>query len=162
MARLLRQLHSMQIIISVLQRSFEQFIYVALLLSLFLFTYALLGMQLFGNIDKSEEPEKALTRINFANFHQALVGIYQVLTISNWNQVMYDTMYFTNQKVVAVIYYVSFIMIGNYIFLNLFLAVLIDAFTQEGDNHNNTEAIELAKQAEFTRVIKRMQNEVDI
>lgn len=76
MARLLRQLHSMQIIISVLQRSFEQFIYVALLLSLFLFTYALLGMQLFGNIDKSKEPEKALTRINFSNFHQSLVGIY--------------------------------------------------------------------------------------
>lgn len=74
---------------------------------------------------------------------------------------MYDTMYFTNQKVVSVIYYVSFIMIGNYIFLNLFLAVLIDAFTKEGENQNNTQEEELVKQAEFTWVIKKMQNEDD-
>jgi hypothetical protein len=52
---------------------------------------------------------------------------------------MYDTMYFTNQKVLAAIYYVSFIMIGNYIFLNLFLAILIDSFTVEGENQKNTK-----------------------
>jgi hypothetical protein len=51
---------------------------------------------------------------------------------------MYDTMYYTNQKIVAAIYYVSFIMIGNYIFLNLFLAVLIDSFTKEGENQNSS------------------------
>jgi hypothetical protein len=69
---------------------------------------------------------------------------------------MYDTMYFTNQKVVAAIYYVSFIMIGNYIFLNLFLAILIDSFTQEGENQNNTKEEELEKQKEFQKVIKNM------
>ena len=66
-----------------------------------------------------------------------------MLTISNWNQVMYDTMYFTNQKVVAAIYYISFIMIGNYIFLNLFLAILIDSFTLESENQNNTKEEEI-------------------
>jgi hypothetical protein len=69
---------------------------------------------------------------------------------------MYDTMYFTNQKVVAAIYYVSFIMIGNYIFLNLFLAILIDSFTQEGENQNNTKEEEMEKQKEFQKVIKNM------
>jgi hypothetical protein len=75
---------------------------------------------------------------------------------------MYDTMYFTNQKVVAAIYYVSFIMIGNYIFLNLFLAILIDSFTQEGENQNNTKEEELEKQKEFQKVIKNMQHEEDL
>jgi hypothetical protein len=75
---------------------------------------------------------------------------------------MYDTMYFTNQKVVAAIYYVSFIMIGNYIFLNLFLAILIDSFTQEGENQNNTKEEEMEKQKEFQKVIKNMQHEEDL
>ena len=35
-------------------------------------------------------------------------------------------------KAVAAVYYISFIVIGNYILLNLFLAVLIDSFLQEG------------------------------
>lgn len=47
-ARLLRSMQSMQIIISVLVRSMNSFIYLALLLMLFLFIYALLGMQVFG------------------------------------------------------------------------------------------------------------------
>lgn len=47
-ARLLRMLHSMQVIIGVIQRSFTSFIYIAVLLLLFIFIFALLGMQIFG------------------------------------------------------------------------------------------------------------------
>jgi hypothetical protein len=75
---------------------------------------------------------------------------------------MYDTMYFTNQKVVAAIYYISFIMIGNYIFLNLFLAILIDSFTLESENVNNTKEEEIEKQKELMKVIKNMQQEEDL
>lgn len=46
---------------------------------------------------------------------------------------MYDTMYYSDNRVVAAIFYVTFILIGNYIFLNLFLAVLIDSFLKEGE-----------------------------
>ncbi len=50
---------------------------------------------------------------------------------------MYDTMYYSeNFRVAAALYFVSFIIIGNYIFLNLFLAVLIDSFLKEGESTN--------------------------
>jgi hypothetical protein len=54
---------------------------------------------------------------------------------------MYDTMYYSESKVVAAIFYVSFILIGNYIFLNLFLAVLIDSFLKEGETSANNKKI---------------------
>ena len=47
-ARLLRGLKSMMNIIAVIQRSISSFIYLGMLLFLFIFIYALLGMQLFG------------------------------------------------------------------------------------------------------------------
>jgi len=53
-------------------------------------------------------------------------------------------------------------MIGNYIFLNLFLAILIDSFTQESENQNNTKEEEMEKQKEFQKVIKIMQHEEDL
>jgi hypothetical protein len=43
-ARLLRSMQSMQVIIGVVSRSISQFIYLAMLLLLFIFIYALLGM----------------------------------------------------------------------------------------------------------------------
>lgn len=36
-------------------------------------------------------------------------------------------------KTVTSIYYISWIFIGNFILLNLFLAILIDAFNEEED-----------------------------
>ena len=43
-ARLLRTMHSMQVIMGVITRSITSFVYIALLLFLFVFIYALLGM----------------------------------------------------------------------------------------------------------------------
>ena len=47
-ARLLRSMKSMMEIIAVISRSLSSFVYLALLLMLFLFIAALLGMQIFG------------------------------------------------------------------------------------------------------------------
>jgi hypothetical protein len=55
---------------------------------------------------------------------------------------MYDTMYYSDTEVVAAIFYVSFILIGNYIFLNLFLAVLIESFLKEGESSATNKQIE--------------------
>jgi len=51
---------------------------------------------------------------------------------------------------------VSFILIGNYIFLNLFLAVLIDSFLKEGETSANNklkEEDEQLKQDEMTELL---------
>ena len=39
------------------------------------------------------------------------------------------------------IFYVSWIFIGNYIFLNLFLAILLEGFTSEVDEEEDDEDI---------------------
>ena len=59
---------------------------------------------------------------------------------------MFDTMYFSWQergytwmKAVSAIYYVSFLLIGNYILMNLFLAILIDSFLEEGEEEDGEQ-----------------------
>ena len=55
---------------------------------------------------------------------------------------MFDSMRATkgsvSLKFLTVIYYISWIFIGNFILLNLFLAILIDSFTDEGAESNAT------------------------
>ena len=67
-ARILRSLKSMQNIISVISRSASSFAYIAMLLMIFLFIYALLGIQVFGG--KFNFPE-GKPRGNYDSFNVA-------------------------------------------------------------------------------------------
>ena len=42
-------------------------------------------------------------------------------------------------KAVSAIYYVTFLLIGNYILMNLFLAILIDSFLEEGEEEDGEQ-----------------------
>ena len=126
----------MQIIIGVMQRSVKSFIYIALLLFLFTYIYALLGMCLFGNLHKyevgmglSNGNNGPVSRGNFDNFHNAFITVFQLLTMENWQYILYDTMYYSSiPKPITTLYFISWIFIGNFILLNLFLAILLDSF----------------------------------
>ena len=62
--------------------------------------------------------------------------------MESWQDVMYASMRSargsTVMKALTAVYYVSWIFIGNFILLNLFLAILLDSFSRE-ENKANTE-----------------------
>lgn len=53
------------------------------------------------------------------------------MTTENWNDILMVTMRTTVNKFLTGIYLLSFIFIGNWVFLNLFLAILLDGFTSD-------------------------------
>lgn len=97
--------------------------YLAMLLLLFLFIYTLLGMQLFGGKFDFEE---GTPRGNFDQFHSAFVTVFQLLTLENWQLVLFSGIRSFGGW--SVIYFLSWIFIGNFVLLNLFLAILLDSF----------------------------------
>lgn len=130
-ARLLRALKSMKVIIAVISRSASSFVYITLLMFVFIFIYTLLGMQVFGGHFNFPD---GLPRGNFDSFIIAFLTVFQVLTTENWNSVLFDSMRSPEVgQFIPVIYLVSWIFIGNYILLNLFLAILLDGFVAEDD-----------------------------
>ena len=128
MMRLLRGLKSMLQIINVIQRSISSFIYLAMLLLLFVFIYALLGMQIFGG--GFTDPEVVGTiRYNYDSFLNAFITSFIMLTTENWNTIMFYAFSGTTSQALIAVYFVSCIFIGNWMLLNLFLAILLDSFT---------------------------------
>ncbi|XP_068394681.1 voltage-dependent L-type calcium channel subunit alpha-1S [Eschrichtius robustus] len=99
-----------------------------LLLFLFIIIFALLGMQLFGGRYDFEDTE--VRRSNFDNFPQALISVFQVLTGEDWNSVMYNGILAyggpTYPGVLVCIYFIILFVCGNYILLNVFLAIAVD------------------------------------
>ncbi|CAH6787731.1 voltage-dependent L-type calcium channel subunit alpha-1S [Phodopus roborovskii] len=99
-----------------------------LLLFLFIVIFALLGMQLFGGRYDFEDTE--LRRSNFDSFPQALISVFQVLTGEDWNSVMYNGIMAyggpSYPGVLVCIYFIILFVCGNYILLNVFLAIAVD------------------------------------
>ncbi|XP_029010904.1 calcium channel, voltage-dependent, L type, alpha 1F subunit isoform X2 [Betta splendens] len=99
-----------------------------LLLFLFLIIFALLGMQLFGG--KFNFDETQTKRSTFDSFPQALLTCFQILTGEDWNVVMYDGIMAYGGPVfpgmIVCVYFVILFICGNYILLNVFLAIAVD------------------------------------
>ncbi|XP_034447512.1 calcium channel, voltage-dependent, L type, alpha 1F subunit [Hippoglossus hippoglossus] len=99
-----------------------------LLLFLFLIIFALLGMQLFGG--KFNFDETQTKRSTFDAFPQALLTCFQILTGEDWNMVMYDGIMAYGGPVfpgmIVSVYFVILFICGNYILLNVFLAIAVD------------------------------------
>jgi hypothetical protein len=55
----------------------------------------------------------------------------QVLTLEDWEYLMYDTIAATNWG--ATLYFLAWVVLGYYIFLTLFLAVTLEAFESRFD-----------------------------
>ncbi|KAM5237785.1 voltage-dependent L-type calcium channel subunit alpha-1S [Ctenodactylus gundi] len=99
-----------------------------LLLFLFIVIFALLGMQLFGGRYDFEDTE--VRRSNFDNFPQALISVFQVLTGEDWTSIMYNGIMAyggpSYPGMLVCIYFIILFVCGNYILLNVFLAIAVD------------------------------------
>merc|ERR1711970_1160378 len=102
------------------------------LLVLFIFIFALLGMQLFGGKFLIEG-----SRATFDSFFQACFTVFQILTGEDWNVVMYDGIQayggIKGLGSVALIYFLFLFIAGNFILLNVFLAIAVDNLSTDGD-----------------------------
>ncbi|XP_041712695.1 dihydropyridine-sensitive L-type skeletal muscle calcium channel subunit alpha-1 isoform X2 [Coregonus clupeaformis] len=99
-----------------------------LLLFLFIVIFSLLGMQVFGG--KFNFPDQEIRRSNFDNFPHALISVFQVLTGEDWNSIMYNGIMAYGGPVfpgiLVSIYFIILFTCGNYILLNVFLAIAVD------------------------------------
>ncbi|XP_061555479.1 voltage-dependent N-type calcium channel subunit alpha-1B isoform X1 [Phycodurus eques] len=137
--KLLRQGYTIRILLWTFVQSFKALPYVCLLIAMLFFIYAIIGMQVFGNIELNEET--AINHHNnFQTFFQALTLLFRSATGEAWHEIMLsclsnrscDQLSGTTGKECgsdfAYFYFVSFIFLCSFLMLNLFVAVIMDNF----------------------------------
>ena len=131
----------------------------SIILVLFMFIYSLLGMQLYGgkfffptrsdcNSWERHNNGCSIPRANFDQFVTAMVAIFQMMTGEDWNVVMYDGIAASSSG--SFFYFMILVVFGNYIILNLFLAILLSGFegNDEGDSEDEAEEEDGAAKSE--------------
>ena len=144
MARLLRTLRMvtilprLQVLVGALLKAIPSLGYIGILLGLHFYVYAVAGTFLF----RDNDPQR------FGRLPETTLTLFQVLTLEGWNDVLAtqyngsDAEYPDSWKelhpqrksqgrpLVAAAYFVSFIMLGTMIMLNLFTGVIISSMEE--------------------------------
>lgn len=110
------------------------------LLLLFMYLYALLGMQFFaGNFtfgaDGLYSPSGDVPRANFDTIWEAFITITIIMIGDDWQEIMYYGM--LSEGTFYCLYFVSLFTLGNIIMLNLFLAILLGNFDSSCSHHSS-------------------------
>ncbi|XP_074861914.1 voltage-dependent L-type calcium channel subunit alpha-1C isoform X5 [Carettochelys insculpta] len=126
--KITRYWNSLSNLVASLLNSVRSIASLLLLLFLFIIIFSLLGMQLFGG--KFNFDEMQPRRSTFDNFPQSLLTVFQILTGEDWNTVMYDGIKAYGGPsfpgMLVCIYFIILFICGNYILLNVFLAIAVD------------------------------------
>ncbi|XP_026077296.1 voltage-dependent P/Q-type calcium channel subunit alpha-1A-like isoform X3 [Carassius auratus] len=137
--KLLRQGETIRILLWTFVQSFKALPYVCLLIAILFFIYAIIGMQLFGNL-ALEEDSAINEHNNFRTFIMALMLLFRSATGEAWHEIMLACLggmecdeNSRNEgpecgSNFAYAYFVSFIFLCSFLMLNLFVAVIMDNF----------------------------------
>uniref|UniRef100_A0A3P9JZI2 Voltage-dependent L-type calcium channel subunit alpha n=1 Tax=Oryzias latipes TaxID=8090 RepID=A0A3P9JZI2_ORYLA len=139
-----RHWQSLSNLVASLLNSMKSIASLLLLLFLFIIIFSLLGMQVFGG--KFNFDETQTKRSTFDNFPQALLTVFQILTGEDWNAVMYDGIMAyggpSSTGMIVCFYFIILFICGNYILLNVFLAIAVDNLADEDEEEFEDNAVE--------------------
>lgn len=110
-----------------------------------MFVFTLLGMEIFGHKVKFDDYNNVLEegemstgispRPNFDSFYMALTTIFIVFIGEDWHTVMF--MHYRVVGHTALVFFPFLYIFMNLILLNLFLAILLHHFVEEGDEETH-------------------------
>ncbi|MEM7167997.1 MAG: ion transporter [Planctomycetota bacterium] len=134
--RLATMLEELQIIVSALLRTIPSMGYVTLLLMLHFYVYAVAGVSLYRGNDPG----------HFGDLGLAFLTLFRVVTLEDWTDVMYTAIYgsdvYAAQGAIPLgsdpqafgvwgaLYFVSFVVVGAMVMVNLFIGVILTSITE--------------------------------
>ncbi len=135
--RLITVVPRLRILVTALLHAIPSIIYVTLLLILLFYVYAVMGTVLFRQNDP----------VHFGSLQDSMFSLLRTVTLEDWTDIYY-TQSLGSEKyppkgierypdavarpmpVIAALYFVSFVVVGTMIVLNLFIGVVISSMTE--------------------------------
>ena len=111
--RLISAIMELRLIVAALVRSIPSVGYVMLLMSIIVYIYAIIGYQLFHEHDP----------MHWRNLGISVLTLFNIITLEGWTVVMENAMQLHSW---AWIYFVSFVIAGTFVVINLFIAIIIN------------------------------------
>jgi voltage-gated sodium channel len=163
--KLVRALPKLQLLVSALLKSIPSMGYVSLLLFLLFYVYAVAAVFMWGQNDP----------IHFGDLQIAMVSLFRAVTLEDWTDLMYIQMYGCDvygyggnealctapsaSPVAGAAFFVSFVLVGTMIILNLFIGVIMKGM-EEAQAEANALDTESRGEARLTTQLSSLGEEL--
>ena len=152
--RLVTAIPKLQLLVTCLLKSLPSMFYVSILLFLLFYVYGTLAVFFYGENDP----------IHFRNLQTSILTLFRVVTLEDWTDVMYINMYGSDtygysdtdlsnwnpspsaSPLGAAIFFVSFVLIGTMIVLNLVIGVIMNSMDESNKEMAIQQEMERRKQ----------------
>lgn len=141
--RLISTVPQLQLLVGSLIKSLPSMLYVGILLVLMFYIYAVMGVFLWRENDP----------VHFRDLQTSMLSLFRVVTLEDWTDVMYIQMWGSDRypfsagdraayegmfnskasPILGAFYFVSFVLLGTMIMLNLFIGVIIKSMEEAQD-----------------------------
>ena len=111
--RLVNAIPELRLIVETLLKSIPSMLHITILMSILFFIYGVLGFHLFHEHDPT----------HWRNLAYSLLTLFRIVTLEDWTDVMYKAM---ELSPAYALYFVSFVVVGTFVVVNLFIAVVIN------------------------------------
>ena len=165
--RLVAAVPRLQLLVGALLKSIPSMLYVSVLLFILFYIYGVIGVFVFGKYDP----------LHFGSLGNSMLSLFQIITMEGWVDLLNTQMFgpdsgkgeggtttMTKHGLGAVVYFVSFILLGTMIMLNLFIGVIMKSM---GEVEEETAAADRARHkkefgaATLTDEIRRLEQQID-
>ena len=140
--RLISFIPEMRVLVSALLIAIPRIGYVALLMFVIFYLYAVIGSMLYAHINE----------FLWGDLGAALLTLFRVATFEDWTDVMYETM---EVYAWSWIYYLTFIFMSTFIFLNMMIGIVVSVLEEE--HRKSLEKAVLDEEALEQLNLERMQ-----
>ena len=150
--KLVRALPKLQLLVSALLKSIPSMGYVSLLLFMLFYVYAVAAVFMWGKNDP----------VHFGNLQISMVSLFRAVTLEDWTDLMYTQMFGCAEygysgmqhlctessaaPTMGAAFFVSFVLVGTMIILNLFIGVIMKGM-DEAQSEMNALAEEAVEEA---------------
>jgi len=150
--RLVSAMPKLQLLVGALLKSIPSMSYVGILLFLLFYIYAVIGTFMFGLNDP----------IHFGSLQATMMTLFKTITLEGWIDFMNIQYYGSNlygyeafpdtlrtpsaHPIAAPIYFISFILLGTMIMLNLFIGVIINGMEETNKEEEIKELARIREQ----------------
>jgi voltage-gated sodium channel len=147
--RLISFIPELRVLVSALISALPRMGYVALLMFIIFYLYAVVGNLLYGSLNP----------VLWGDLGVSLLTLFRVATFEDWTDVMYEAMTLYS---LSWIYFITFIFFSAFVFLNMMIGIVVEVLDEEHKKMDaETNAEKIAEEKEIKdEYAKRMESEM--
>ena len=133
----------LRIIVIALTKAFRSVVLISILLIIFAYIYATVGVVLFENMRNRIDDE--FVNDCFENINNALLTLFAVMTLDQWWKIFTNACESNDNDLASNLYFISWILLTSFIFQNLFTGAMVNHFQKIRENIENALKLKLLK-----------------